>query len=175
MTLLLENPLPIVFVGIALEAVLGVVFVNTRRGLVVLAMIGVLLLVLGGVALEWAIVTPKEEVEATLDGVADTLEANDLSRLLSDYIHPDAGVTRSRAAFALGLVEVSRAKMNSLEVTVNKLTSPPSAEARFRGVVYFRSKVEQIPYDYYTAEFTVELRQQGDRWLITNHAEKEGR
>ena len=89
MTLLFENPLRIIFIGIVIEAVLGIVLLRTGRGAMLWAMLGVLALTLAGVAVERLVVTEKERVEMTLDGITSALEANDLTRVLS-YIAPDA-------------------------------------------------------------------------------------
>lgn len=173
MTMLLENPIPVIFVGIVVEAVLASVFANTGRKVVLLAMIGVLILVLGGVVLERVVVTEKEVVEATMDGVVAALEDNDLDRLLNEYVSPLAAHTRLRAETALDIVEVTQAKIRNLEVTINRLTSPPTAEARFDGIVYFRGRQPGIHPDRYAAKFVAELRWEGGRWMITDHVEYE--
>ncbi len=80
MTLLFENPLRIIFIGIVIEAVLGIVLLRTGRGALLWAMLGVLALTLAGVVVERLVVTEKERVEMTLDGITSALEANDLKR-----------------------------------------------------------------------------------------------
>ncbi len=174
MTTLLENPLPIVFFGIVAEAVLGAALVSTRRGILLLPMALVVVVVLAGVAVERWVVTERERVEATLDGVVAALESNDLDRVLR-YVAPEAGYTRARARFALSMIEITDAKINNLQIIVNELTSPPTAEASFNGVVYYRDRTGQIPYEYYSSPFTVELRKGEDCWLITNHVEQDQR
>ena len=174
-TTLVENPVPIIFIGIVAEAVLGVVLLQTGRGVLLLAMLGVLLLVLGGVALEWLVVTEVERVEASLDGVAAALEANDSNAVVS-YISPAASGTRSRAQWALSEYEVTDTTIRNLEISVNRLTSPPTAEARFDGVISLAArKGAMLPYNNYPAQFTVKFRLEGDRWLITGHSEGDRR
>jgi hypothetical protein len=177
MTTLLEDPMPIILFGIVGVAVLAFAFVNTRRKELLWAVVGVVIVVLLGIGLEWLVVTEVEEVEATLEGVIDALEANDLARLLDEYVAESATRTRTRAAYALGLIEVDRARANRLDVRINHLTSPPTAEARFTGVVYYRLRDPStaVPYEYYAAGFRVELRREGDRWLITDHEEQDPR
>ncbi len=172
MTIFLESPMPVIFIGIALEAVLGVMLFTTRRGLLVAPMVGVLLLVVGGVWLERAYVTETERVEATLDEIAAALKTNDLAKVQS-FLAPTAQQTRQRAAWALGLVEVTDAKIRNLTITINHLTSPPTAEAKFDGIIFFRGKTISVGHDRYPATFTVELEQDGDRWLVTDHFEYE--
>ncbi len=171
MTTLVENPMPIIFLGIIAEALLATMFVSTRQGAIIWAMLGVLVLVFAGVALELLVVTEVERVEATLDGVADALEDNDLKRLLEQYISTRAMNTRRRAINAMGMVEITSAKISGLDITINRLTSPPTADARFRGAIHFEPQNEMVHYRYYAADFDVELRLEGDRWLITDHIE----
>ena len=174
MTTLLENPLPIVFFGVIAEAILGAALVSTRRGILLVAMAVVLLVTLAGLALEYWVVTERERVEATLDGIVAALESNDLDEALQ-YVAPDANFTRARARFAMTAIEITDAKIHSLQITINELTSPPTAEANFHGVVYYRDRTGMNPYEYYSSPFGVELRKEGDRWLITNHVEQEWR
>lgn len=172
MTIFLESPMPVLLIGIVLEVVLGVVLFSTRRGWLAAPMAGVLLLVAGGVWLERVYVTDNERVEATLDDVAAALKTNDLASV-ERYLAPNAHTTRQRAAWAFGLVQVTDAKIRNLSITINPLTSPPTATAKFDGIIFFRAKTLNVGYDRYPAKFTVELEQDGDRWLITDHIEYE--
>ena len=171
MTTLIEDPMPIIFFGIIAEAVLATMLVSTRQGAIIWAMLGVLVLVAAGVALEVLVVTEVERVEATLDGVVDALKDNDLDRLLNDYIAEDAAKTRTRATNALGWVEITSAKISGVDISINRLTSPPTADARFRGAVHYEPQTEWIHQRYYAADIVAKLRLEGDRWLITDHVE----
>jgi hypothetical protein len=165
----LETPLAIIFVGVVIEAVLAAAFVNTRRNVLLAAMAGVAILVVAGVGLEWMIQTDAERVEATLAGAVDALEADDLERF-SEHLAPEATATRQRAGYALSIVNVTSFKITGLRVTFNDLTSPPSAEARFRVTVRYRERAG-IASGVYRAEFAVRLRRDDGRWLITGHDE----
>jgi len=171
MTIFLESPWPVILMGIVAEAVLAVVLVTTRRGLLLGAMGGVLVVVLLGVALEILVVTEREQVERTLDGIIASLNANDLNRLLEDYVAPDARTTRARAAWALNRVEIQQAKYHNLRVTINRLTSPPTALAEFYGVVFYRDRKGEIPHEYYSAQFAAEFELRDGRWMVTDHVE----
>ncbi len=109
MTIFLESPMPVIFVGIFLESVLGIILFTTRRGLLVAPMAAVLLLVFGGVWLERAYVTETERVEATLDEIAAALKTNDLAKVQS-FLAPTA--TDGQRAPALTR-EVTRQDSNS--------------------------------------------------------------
>jgi hypothetical protein len=169
-TWLFEEPLPIIFVGIVVEAILAGVFINTRRAVVLIPMLGVLLVVLGLLAIEWAVVTDRERVEATMDGVAEALEANDWDRV-RDYCAPDALGTRARVNWAESHVRVTDTSIHNLEIEINRLTSPPTAEATFDGVVAVNVQSGLLIHDRYAARFVVQLHLVGDRWLITDHVE----
>ena len=170
MTTLLENPMPAIFVGIIAEAVLATVFVSTRRGVILLAMLGVLALVFVGVGLEWLVVTEVERVENTLDGAADGLVSGKLPRVL-DYVAESAHETQLRAAWALSMFDFTQISIHNLDISINELTSPPTATAEFNVILHYIPKMEEIPYRTYRMGFTVELRRVDDRWLITDHIE----
>lgn len=170
MTTLLENPMPVIFFGILAEAVLAMIFASTRQGLVAWVMLGVLVLVFAGVALERWVVTDVERVEATLDAAVAAVEANNWPRL-QQCLSEDAMRSRARALDVLSKVEFKSAKISNLRVKVNRLTSPPTAKAEFRGSLRFEPRTEMVPYRYYAAEFIVELRLVEDRWLVTDHVE----
>jgi hypothetical protein len=171
-TLLFENPLRIIFIGIVIETVLGIVLLRTGRGALLWAMLGILALMLVGVGVERLVVTEKERVEMTLDGIISALEANDLQRVLT-YIAPGAVQTRNRAAWALGRIEVQSARIYRLEITINRLTSPMTAKAAFFGHISYRDRQGEIPYSNYGSRFVVDLRKQGDAWVVTGHVEEQ--
>jgi hypothetical protein len=172
MTILFENPWWIIFAGVVIEAVLGIVLFRTGRGILLWAMLGVLALTLLGVLIERLVVTDRERVEMTLDGITAALEANDLNRVLS-YVSPDATQTRRRAAWALGIIEVQSARFYGLEITINRLTSPPTAKASFLGHIAYRDRKGEFPYNNYASRFVVDLRKQGEVWIVTGHVEQQ--
>ena len=168
MTWLLENPLPVVFAGIVVEAILGVMLLRTGRGMLLGVMAGVLLLVLAGVGLEWLVVTDTERIEATLKETAAALEANDLQRVQATCCE-SAVHTRSEAARALNWVRFTGVKITDLQVKINRLTSPPTAKAQFIARVSAVDRKGVFANGTQIIGFTLDLRQQGDRWLISGH------
>jgi hypothetical protein len=172
MTFLVENPWWIIFVGIITEAVLGVILFHTGRGVLLWVMLGVLALMLLGVLVERLVVTEREKVEATLDGIVAALDANDLQRTLS-FVSPEAIKTRGRAGWAMGRIEVQSARISNLEITVNRLTSPWTAKAAFYGHLYYRDRQGEFPYNNFGSNFTVYLSKQSNRWLVTGHIEEQ--
>ena len=176
---ILESPLPAIVFGIFLEAILAVVFLNTRRKSVLAAMLVVLLIAAGGVALEKWWVTDREQIEATLNEIARALEANDLE-LVCSFIEPDAETTRILAAVNMALVTVKSAKVRNLEVQVNLLTSPPVAETRFMGNFDCEGKAVMgnmmpVPDDRYLLNFEVDFHLIDGRWMVGDNVKFEPR
>ena len=132
------------------------------------AMAGVLLFVLAGVALEWAVVTEVERIEVTLDGVAAALVANDLQRV-NGFLSESAAVTRRQAAKALALYVFNGIEITDMDITVNRLTSPPTANAVFTARVSGRDKQGMFDGAPQLIGFTLKLRRESDRWLISGH------
>lgn len=170
MTTLVENPMPIILFGIVVEAVLGIILVSTGRGVLLWAMGGVLILVLAGVGLEWLVVTDVERVEAVVEGAAAALGANDQDGLL-EYVHPSATEVRRRVDEGFALAAFTSAKITRLEVrNINYLTSPPTAKVQIAGMIHFRVRRGEYPYDSYPIkELTLELHLESGRWLITGY------
>jgi hypothetical protein len=172
MSFFFENPWWTIFFGIVLEAVLGIILFRTGRGVFLWAMLGVFVFMLLGVLLERLVVTERERVQMTLDGITSALEANDLNRVMS-FISPDAQKTRQRAAWAMGRIEVQSARIYKVEITVNRLTNPPTAKAAFYGYISYRDRQGEIPYNNYGSNFIVDLHKMGDVWLVTGHVEEQ--
>jgi len=169
MTTLLENPAPAIFAGIAIEAILGIALLKTGRGVILFVMLGVLAVVLGLVGLEWFVVTDAERVEETLDRAAAALQAGDLPGVL-DCCHPTAARSRAEARRALDWIEFTKVRITDLKVSINRLSSPPSARAE--GIVVVSGHDRHGSFEEMTRpiRFQVELRQEGPRWLVTGHA-----
>jgi hypothetical protein len=166
--ILLESPWPILLIGIAVEAVLAVALLRTGQGKVLWAMLGVGALVLTGLLIERLVVTEREAVEHTLDAAIDAVEANDINRLL-ECISPKAEPIRAAARMVLGRVEVRMARMTGLEITINRLTNPHTAKAKFRAIGSGRDRKGELPSQGFSEVVTVELRPEGGRWLVFDY------
>ena len=76
----------------------------------------------------------------------------------------------SQAESVLRRVTVQTAVVGrDLEVTINKLTSPPTATAYFTGRIQARDNGGTIPYENYIRKFKVRLERHGDRWLVADY------
>ncbi len=167
MTWLLEDPTPTLVAILLIEAVLVVALVNTGRGALLGAIAGVGLLGALLLGVEWLVVTDKESVEASLSGAAQALESNNPQAVM-DYIDP-ASAMRNRVAQEMAQVTISKARFSRLDVKFNRHVSPPTAEADFMGYVNGRDRRGEFPYENFAGRFTVRLRREGDRWLMTDY------
>ena len=166
MTTLLENPMPVILFGIVVEAILGGFLVATRRGVLLVPMAGVLLLVILGVVIERLVVTEKERAEQALYDAAAAIQSNDVKRVESLIAKTPGSDVLRRASYYMSLVEYERVRISGLRVTLNRLTSPPSAEARFDGSARFTDKSGMVPYRYYSSSFKVDLVLESDGWKV---------
>jgi hypothetical protein len=168
---LVEDPTMFIFLGILIEAVLGIALFRTGRGFLIWIMLGVLVVCLTGIIGQRFIITERKRVVQTLDGIVVALEANDVEKTLT-YLEPEAAHSRERARWALGRVEVQSASYRKLDVQINMLTSPPTAKVQFFGLINYRDRRGEIPYNNYASNFTINLRKHGDRWLVQEHQEE---
>jgi hypothetical protein len=169
---LVEDPTTLIVAGLLIEALLVVALINTRRAAVVWAMAGVLGLIGLGVLIERMVVTDREQIADTLEGVTAALEANDIERVLS-YIDPQATAMRASVRMALSSARVSDARVYDLEVDVNRKVRSPLAQARFTGRVRGRYRGEGGSGDgMLLRKFAVDFRRDGGRWLMTGYEDR---
>jgi len=162
---LLEDPTPVIVVGILAEAVLAAALVRTRRGFLLWPMAGVLGLVVIGVVVERLVVTEKERVATALYGAARAVEDNDRERV-GTYVARYASDVLRRDVSYLDRLEFTGVTLRGMEITINELTSPPTAEARFFARAEFKDRSGDYPYGAYAANFTVELVREDGAWKI---------
>ena len=167
---LFENPWPAIGCALVIEVILGVAFYNTGRRAVLAGMAGVLVLALVMVAVERLVVTEREEVEDALHGIAAAMETNRIEAVLA-YIAPDAIPMRSAVQSILPSIEVTEAKARDIKIVFNRVVAPPTARVEFIGRVKAKSHSpgQQFPYENFIRRFTVKLRKEGDRWLLTEY------
>lgn len=170
MSAFLESPWPALWLGLVAEALLGVAWFQTGNKRLFQAMIGALVVVLLLLALEALVVTDREAVSNTLENTASAMATNDLNQVLA-FIAPEATKLRADAERYLPNVMVRDANIGGdLEVTINRLTNPPTARATFTGRINAASRgAERLPYENFVKKFTLKLRQEGDGWLLTDY------
>ncbi len=167
----LEDPTPIIVVGVITEAILAVVLVRTRRGGVLYAMGGVLLVVLIGLVVERLVVTEQKRIKATVYGAAGAIERNDQAGLGS-YVAKSGSTLLRTAIGYMDRPEFSSVSLSGMEVTTNDLTSPPTAEATFYATVHFNDRHGEFPYGSYAAQIWVNLVLEDGQWKIQTVEDK---
>ncbi|MBN1394503.1 MAG: hypothetical protein JW959_05735, partial [Pirellulales bacterium] len=114
------------------------------------------------------VTTDREAITNTLKEAADAVEDNDIDRLLA-CISPSAEEPRRASHWILERFDVERAWIRNLRIEINRLTSPPTADARFQAVGAGRDRKGQVPYNTYGQDVVVHLRLEGNRWLATGY------
>jgi hypothetical protein len=171
MTWLLEDPLPIVFVGLLIQAILiGILFQTSHRA-VIPAIIGVCLRFAGLLAVEAVVVTDAESVADTLDEIAAKLEANQPDILL-DHVSSSATDLRQNITSRLSEVVVKQAEVKSRPlVTIHGQGLRPTAEAEFRGLVVGDGRQGMVQNFRYFRRFIVRFQKEDGRWKVYDYEE----
>jgi hypothetical protein len=163
-----ENPWRLLLIGVAVEAVLVFLLFQTGRGKILWAIIAVAILTAAALIVERLVVTDREAVEMTLDAAVAAVEADNEKQLLA-CIAPSAKSPQEDARWVLKNIKVEEAHLSGLEVTVNRATRPPTAEAKFSAFGFASLKNGLVSQEGYKRHVTVRLRQQGDRWLVEDY------
>ncbi len=167
---LFEDPLPILFVGVVAEALLILAFFHLRRWEILVGVFGVAALVGVLLLVEAFVVTDREKIEAQLDrGVVAFLRGD--KEAVLNLISPEATSTRARVEQVLRFVKFHWIKLRDLEIVVNRLTSPPTAEAIFHAAFHFEDRAGHYPYRYEEVGLVVEFVLTDQGWLVTDHIE----
>ncbi|MBX9788934.1 MAG: hypothetical protein K2Y37_08450 [Pirellulales bacterium] len=172
MSALVENPLFWIAVTVLFEALLAIALVRTGRGVLLAAMVGVLLVGAAGLLLERFVVTEREEIEAAFDDIADALARDDLNGVLA-RLAPEAAILRTEASSRMPRVVINSAKVRDLRVSINARANPLTARADFKAIIDARDKQGEVPYEHFIRQFSVGLRRDGDRWLLTDYTSRD--
>lgn len=173
MTVLLENPVPVIIAGVVLESVLAVVLVQTGRKWPVYMMLGVLVICVSLVALEATVVTDREEVAETLFAVESAVSANDVDAVIG-FVSISHGQEMARSIRnRMPRVTIHSANVGrDLKIEMNYLTPVPSAVATFTGRVTVSDKQGFLSHANYFRKFTVKLRNEGGQWRLYDYDER---
>ena len=167
MMIFIESPWPILFIGIAVEAVLALALLHTGLGKFLWAMIGVAALVLVGLLVEHFVITDRKAVIQTLDAAVKAAKNNDPKGLL-DCISPSAKEARDCCRSVLDQFDIQDAHISDLDIKVSRLTSPPTATAKFLAVGRARDRKGEMLYPGFAQHVTVALRLEHGRWLAAD-------
>ena len=169
---LLEDPLPIALGGIVAAVLAAAIVAQHGRTATFVAVSVVSLVTVGLLLLESFVVTTVEEVENTLAAIAADLTSNDVDAVTA-HISPSHEGLRRLAQSRLGEFEIMTAKIGSdLNVTINQLTSPPSAIAEFTGRIELNKRRGQLVHNNVVRRFTVNFAREGEKWLVSGYNER---
>lgn len=168
----LENSVPIWVLGAVGLTMAGIVYTSLRTRASLVAIGVVLLVMIGGLALEHFWQTPREQVDATLRGLLAAVEADDLPAVLA-RLSPTAEEMRGDAQTLMPQFEVDKARATgSVEVTLPSASDPTTATARARVFVAVRHRRSGMKGgDFAEVTFTFEKR--GDAWLVSGYSVSE--
>lgn len=172
MTWLVENPTPILIAGVLVLAGLALALLMTGRGKLIWAMVATAIVTVALLLVELFVVTDKERVETTLASASAALEKNDVAAVAA-LIAPESGDMRSRVESEMGRFQIEVAKFHRLEVNFNYYTNPPSAQASILATIEVKDRRGEFPYNNLVHPFTITLRKDGDRWLMTGYDDQD--
>jgi hypothetical protein len=169
MTRFAESPVPFLLIGLAVESILLIVYLQTRRVSFLAAMVLFVLLTVAGLTFEQVVVTDQEAVEAAVYDLAASVEANDIPAVLG-HISPAAQQARQDAERELNRYEIELARIvGPLEIEFFRDSSP--ATARMRLKAFFKVKEGRSGIEGGgRLEFILTFAQEGDRWLLLGYA-----
>lgn len=171
MTWLLENPVPIWAVGIALGTLAGLVFLTRRTFVWLFVFVAIVGLTLLLALLEWLVVTEREEIELATHQLAAAVEANDLAAVLG-MLAPTARQVRADAQTLLPRLQVAKAHVaGTLHVEVDTTASPEKASSRFRALLDAVDRREGMKIVYYD-EIQLNWVRENQHWLVTSYTAK---
>ena len=172
MNWLIEDPTPILIAGVLVFAGLAIALVMTGRGKLIWAMVATAAITVALLIVELVVVTDKERVETTLASASTALEHNDVAAVAA-LIAPEAADMRSRVESEMGRFQIEEASFRRLEVDFNYYTNPPSAQASILATIKVKDRRGEFPYENLVHPFTIMLRKDGDRWLMTGYDDQD--
>ncbi len=168
MTILFEQPIPILITGIlGLSAFLAALLKTGLVRFLYLAIVAVAV-TLALLFVESTVVTPREEIELTLDRIARDLESNQPPRVLQ-HISQQSPDVRKAVERALKQVEIHRVSVKrNLEVTFPQ-GSASTAIASFNAVITGSKRKGVVRNQTAPWFFVVEFSKESGEWRVTGY------
>ncbi len=169
MSLLFEQPLPILAGGVLAVAVCLVGLLRSGRFAFLYLAAGAVVLTLFLLFIESRVVTPREEIATTLASIASDLESNDLDRVLRHVSKDQEGVQATAAeALRRGVIHRVALKRN-LEVEFALGEDPPSARASFNAVITGSEKKGAIREQSLPLFLVVNFVNEDGEWKVVDY------
>ena len=169
MTWLVEDPLPILALGLVVTAAFGVALVQTGRRWLAIACLVTVLLTISLLALEHSVTTEVEQVENTLHSLADDLVRGDVPSILS-HLSQHSDQLRREAEQKLPRVQIHKATIKrNLEISVAEARNELVAEAKFNAVLVVSARSGAVTNQTYPRFFVLNLRKEAGNWKVTKY------
>jgi len=170
MTWFTEDPTPILIAGGIALAVLLVLLLKTGRGIVLVAMGGVIVLMVLALLIDKFVVTDRERVANVIYQAAAAAEQNKPEVVLS-FISPSAPGVKAEAQHWIGRAKkLETVNISAMEVTLDDKAQPPEATAEFR--LFARGEVREGQSTYpgqYLGRVWVKLRREAEGWRVISY------
>jgi hypothetical protein len=164
-----EDPTMILVIGGLILLVLGGFFLKSGRVAILLAMAGVALVMGAAVVIDRLVVTDREAVANTIYDAAALAEKNDFKTLFG-FISPSAPEVKAEAQRWIGGTKLKSVSISAMEVTVNHAAKPMTGTAEFRVFATGERSEKTVSYEgNYLTRLHVDLRKEGDRWMVTGY------
>ena len=179
MTYFTESYVPGILIAVFVGLMFFAAYVNCRKVQVLGAgILSVIVIAILAVSIEKFIETEREQVKELVYEVADTCEENNPQLVIDRFVDPDALTTKMLVEMKMGMFHVDSIRVKNIQVQINDLTSPPTAQIHATAIVTGQGKgsaASMIPKRSYPVEFEVEVHKIGDRWLATDQVSVEPR
>lgn len=170
MTWMMESPLPAVVIGGLTAAILGSGWLRTGKQWLLYLMIVAILLTVGAVFLERAVITDREQVKATLYKIAELVERNEIDAAF-DYAYSGSQEVRREAAGELPMYKFQEVSIRrNLEIEVFPDHIPPKAVAEFNVLVVFGTRDHFVGESHVLRFVEVEfLQEETGEWGVSDY------
>ena len=166
---IMEQPMAIGFFGLVVVVALIGGWLQTGRMSLLYGTILASLLTVGLLVVERYVVTPREEVRATLYVIADLIEENDANAVLQ-YISVGRSQLREQVRQNMERVEVLDVRIKR-KVTIDVVTNRGTevAEARFNVVARLRGRRGMMGERLYPCFVVVNFPKEDGQWRVRRY------
>jgi len=166
MSWLFEDSTTVIVVGLLIGVILAFVLMKTGRGIVILIMAGVALAVGACVLTEQIVVTERERVEQTIDRMVGAFLADDAAGV-NKLIFPQSTQLSGKATRVMSFAKLRELVItDGPHITINELTSPPTAHVDLVIRASGEAKSGMSLYDNYVTRIDAQLLREDDQWLF---------
>jgi hypothetical protein len=170
---LFESPMLVMAIGFTTAALLGGLWLQTGKRVLLVLLVGMLALTVTGVILERSVETDREQIDSTLRRIARDIERNDRPAVLA-HIHSQAADIRQAAAMETSTYVFEQVKIKSnLQIEVHAGTDPKTATATFNVVVIGTGGQLGKQSSRAPRYMTLEFEQEGGAWRVRSYTHQD--